>query len=415
MNYDPDYKPQLRMVEPFPAVVQGRRVIGLKDPLALSENVVLVPQEALPVLALFDGRRSLRDIQASLSSRTGRIVFLDEIINVVKTLDHSFLLEGPRAQEAFAHRTEVYRNQSIRPCSHAGSSYNPDPRALSEDLDSYFLDTNGGPGMPNFFSRPDRPVGVIAPHIDIRAGGACFARAYHALALGRPSDVYVILGTGHAGVRNMFSAGTLDYQTPLGITHVDRDIVDAISREIGKDSAEEEILHASEHVIEFQVLFLQHLFSGRHEFKIVPILCSVSHRIFQPGAGLAEKKGMFSSFCAALRKACADSGKSVCFIASADLDHIGPRYGDEFVPHRGTVEQALVKDMELFQSLANLETDCFIRGIAADDDARRVCGFSPIVTMMHAMDASRAEMLNLDFAYVDDRKSFVSFGAMIFH
>jgi hypothetical protein len=415
MTYEPDYKPQLRMVEPFPAVVQGKRVIGLKDPLGLSENVVLVPQEALPILALFDGRHSLRDIQADLSTRAGRIVFLDEIISVVETLDKAFLLEGLTAQKAFLHRTRTYRNQSVRPCSHAGASYNSDPDKLSAELHSYFTEQDRGPGQPNFFSKPDRPVGLIAPHIDIRAGGSCFARAYHALAQGQPSDVYVILGTGHAGVQGMFTAGTLDYQTPLGVTHVDHDVVDLISKEMGRDAAEEEILHATEHVIEFQVLFLQHMFSGRHEFKIVPILCSLSHRIFDSDAGFDEKREMFTSYCAALRTACLESGKSVCFIASADLDHVGPRYGDEFVPHRGTVEHSLLKDMELLRSLANLEIDDFIRGIEVDDDSRRVCGFSPIVTMMQTMDASKAELLNLDFAYVDDQKSFVSFGAMIFH
>ncbi|MDQ1238496.1 MAG: hypothetical protein QG577_681 [Thermodesulfobacteriota bacterium] len=415
MTYEPDYKPQLRMVEPFPAVVQGKRVVGLKDPLGLSENVVLVPQEVLPLLALFDGRHSLRDIQADLSARAGRIVFLDEIIDVVRTLDKAFLFEGLTAREAFLHRTKTYRNQSVRPCSHAGSSYDPDPEKLSAELQWYFSEQGRGPGQPDFFSKPERPVGLIAPHIDIRAGGACFSRAYHALAQGQPSDVYVILGTGHAGVQGMFTAGTLDYQTPLGVTQVDRDVVDLISKEMGRDAAEEEILHATEHVIEFQVLFLQHMFSGRHEFKIVPILCSLSHRVFDSDARFAEKREMFACYCRALRKACLESGKSVCFIASADLDHVGPRYGDEFVPHRGTVEHSLAKDMELLQSLANLKTDDFIRGIQADDDSRRVCGFSPIVTMMHSMDAAEAELLNLDFAYVDDQKSFVSFGAMIFY
>jgi len=415
MGIAPDYKPRLRNVEPFATVYQGRKVIGLKDPLRLSDKVVFVQQETLPLLAMFDGGRTLRDIQADLSTRAGRIVFLDEIEAVLQTLGQAYLLEGPAADAAFRTRTEDYRRRPFRPPSHAGASYNPDPEKLTHELNSYFEQGNSGPGRPELFSQPQRPVGLVAPHIDIRAGGLSFARAYHALGSGQPSDVYVILGTGHAGVQKMFTAGTLDFQTPLGVAKVDSDIIHRLSKELGRDAAEEEILHESEHVIEFQVLFLQHIFGDRHDFTIVPILCSLSHRIFDFQDSLTQHKEMFHLFCSALRKVCHESGKKMCFIASADLDHIGPRYGDQLVPHRGTVETSLQKDSQMLYHLQQLSVDSFISCVVSEGDARRVCGFSPIVTMMHSMEATRAEILSLDFAYVDERKSFVTFGAMIFY
>ncbi len=411
----PDYKPKLRNVEPIGAIYQGKRVISLKDPLRLSDKVVFVQQETLPLLAMFDGEHTLRDIQAILSARAGRIVFLDEIEAVLHTLDQAYLLEGPAADAAFRRRTEEYRSRLVRPSSHAGTCYNPDPQVLTQELNSYFENDNNGPGRPDLFSQPQRPVGLVAPHIDIRAGGPSFARAYHALGSGQPSDVYVILGTGHAGVQKMFTAGTLDFETPLGVAKVERDIVRLLSKELGRDAAEEEILHETEHVIEFQVLFLQHIFQDRHSFTIVPILCALSHRIFDSQDYLAEQKDAFYSFCSALRNACNQSGKTICFIASADLDHIGPRYGDKFVPHRGTVESALQKDSEMLSHLQNFSVDSFIKCVVSEGDARRVCGFSPIVTMMHSIEASQAEILNLDFAYVDDKNSFVTFGAMVFY
>jgi AmmeMemoRadiSam system protein B len=415
MNIAPDYKPKLRNVEPFAAAYQGRNVIGLKDPLRLSEKMVFVPHETLPLLALFDGAHTLRDIQAALTARAGRIVFLDEIQGILDILNQAYLLEGPAADDAVRKKTQEYRDRPFRPASHAGISYSDDPEKLTQELDAFFDPANGGPGKPDLFSQPHRPVGLVAPHIDIRAGGLSFARAYHALATGQPSDVYVILGTGHAGVQNMFTAGTLDFQTPLGTAKVDSRIISLLSKELGKDAAEEEILHETEHVIEFQVVFLQHLFRDRHDFTIVPVLCSLSHRIFDSNDSFSEQKQAFYAFCSALRNACRQSGKTVCFIASADLDHIGPRYGDQFVPHQAAVNASLEKDGEMLGYLRQLSVDSFIRCIASEGDARRVCGFSPIVTMMHAMEASRAETLSLDFAYVDDRKSFVTFGAMVFY
>ncbi|MBM3299653.1 MAG: AmmeMemoRadiSam system protein B, partial [Deltaproteobacteria bacterium] len=272
-----------------------------------------------------------------------------------------------------------------------------------------------GPGVPAFFSDPGRPVGMISPHIDIRGGAACFAHGYHALATGQPSEVYVILGTGHAGVEKMFTATTLDFQTPLGTAEIDRELLELLAQELGRDPAEEEILHATEHVIEFQVIFLQHMLAGRHRFKILPILCSLSYQVFQDTDEFAQERTLFHEFCHALKRACHKSSKSICFIASADLDHIGPRYGDRFIPHKGTVSEALEKDEKMLRALEKVDVQQFVHQVAREKDARRICGFSPITAMMHCMEASRGNLLMLDYAHVDDKKSFVTFTSMIFH
>jgi hypothetical protein len=414
MCADRNDKPKLRHVEPVQIVHEGRQLVGLKDPLRLSDQMLCFSMDTLPLLAMLDGSHSLLDIQTSLSKQSGRIVFFDEIKEIVDRLDDAALLEGERFQAAFGRLVQEYRKQQYRPSSHAGMSYSADPNALRNELGSFF-DGDGGPGLPDFFSDQRRPVGLIAPHIDIRAGGPCFARGYHALAEGQPSDVYVILGTGHAGVEQMFTACTLDFQTPLGTVETNRTLLGLLAEELGRDPAEEEILHASEHVIEFQVVFLQFLLASRHEFTILPILCSLSHHIFQNREPFAALRDRFHGFCRALKAACAGNSGSVCFIASADLDHIGPRYGDSFTPHKGTVADALEKDNQILRHLERVDTEAFIRDVARDNDARRICGFSPITTMLHCMDATEGSLLSLDYAQVDDRNSFVSFTSMIFH
>lgn len=412
MSSDNEYRPRLRNVEPIRVMAGGREAIALKDPLQLQDQMVCIRQEALPVLALLDGQHSLRDIQAELTRRTGRIVFSDEIKGMVDRLDEACLLDTERFREAFRMKVTEYRRKPFRPSSHAGMSYHSDPEALRTELDGFFTSPTG-PGLPQFDSDSPRPVGLIAPHIDIRAGGVCFAHAYHALAAGPPSDVYVILGTGHAGVEGMFTATTLDFDTPFGRVATDREFIEDLGRAFGADPAAEEILHATEHVIEFQVIFLQYLFAARHHFTIVPVLCSLSHRLFSDDPTMDGPGKHFERFSSAMREVC--GSRSVCFIASADLDHIGPRYGDPFVPHKGTVVNSLQQDSELMACLERLDVDGFIRGVARDDDARRVCGFSPIATMLHCMEASRGRLLSLDFAHVDNQNSFVSFASMIFH
>ena len=187
MTHDRDAKPKLRNVEPVPMLVGGRQVIGLKDPLQLSEGILCMSREALPVLAMLDGKNSLLDIQANLSARSGHIVYMDVITALVEKLDEANLLEGERFRKAFEQSVAEYRKRPFRPSSHAGASYSADPNALRNEVEAFFEQENG-PGLPDFFSDPRRPVGLIAPHIDVRAGGTCFARGYHALASGQPSD-----------------------------------------------------------------------------------------------------------------------------------------------------------------------------------------------------------------------------------
>lgn len=407
--------PKLRAVEPIQTVVQGKRVIALKDPLQLTDRMICVGRDTLPLLAMLDGKHSLRDIQANLTTNVGRLVFVDEIKAILDRLDESFLLEGEKFRKAYESRVGAYREMPYRPSSHAGKSYHEDPAELRRELDSFFEKQHGGPGHLEFFSDPRTPTGLVAPHIDIRAGSSSFANAYHALASGQPSDIYVILGTGHAGVEALFTAGSLDFHTPLGIGRIDRELLDRLSSNLGKDPASEEILHATEHVIEFQLIFLQHLFSGRRDFTILPILCSFSHHIFNSHDSTSGLRETFFLFCSALKQSCRETGKSVCFIASADLDHIGPRYGDHFVPHDGTISQALEKDTVLLHALEKLGVDDFVQGVASDGDARRICGFSPITAMLHCMEAQEGKLLSIDYARVDDRNSFVSFASMIFY
>ena len=244
----------------------------------------------------------------------------------------------------------------------------------------------------------------------------CFAQAYHALATGQPSDIYVILGTGHAGVEHLFTATSLDFETPLGTVHTDHDFVDAFSDELGRDAAAEEILHANEHVIEFQLIFLQYMYC---QAGILSALCRFCARFrirFSIRIELRSRIALHSiSSVTRSGKSVRRTSKSVCFIASADLAHIGPRYGDNFVPHQGTISDVLQKDMESLGYLQSIDVQGFIRSVVREHDSRRICGFPPITTMFHCMDAKQGQLLSLDFAQVDDRNSFVSFTSMIFY
>ena len=85
--------PCLRRIEAFPAVVDGREVICLRDPSGLTEAVLTVPRPAAPILALMDGTRTVAHIQADIMREYGQLLAREQIQGLVDALDrHLFLV-----------------------------------------------------------------------------------------------------------------------------------------------------------------------------------------------------------------------------------------------------------------------------------------------------------------------------------
>ena len=107
----------------------------------------------------------------------------------------------------------------------------------------------------------------MAPHIDLRTGGSCFAYAFKALMEAKPIDTCIILGTGHEPLPNYFALCRKDFETPLGLVTADNDFIDELTCRCSLDLFADEFAHRREHTIEFQTLFLKLLLP---EVSIVP-------------------------------------------------------------------------------------------------------------------------------------------------
>jgi hypothetical protein len=84
---EPVETPKLRPVEAFPARVEGREAICLRDPSGVTESVLTVPRGLAPILALFDGTRSLVDVQAEIMRQCGELVLRSQLESMVEILD----------------------------------------------------------------------------------------------------------------------------------------------------------------------------------------------------------------------------------------------------------------------------------------------------------------------------------------
>jgi MEMO1 family protein len=250
---------------------------------------------------------------------------------------------------------------AVRPPSCAGSVYPAEPAALRRALDAWLA-------LPSPAARPGAKATrlLVAPHIDYLRGARGWAAAYRALAT--DADLFVVLGTAHATPPRLYALTRKDHATPLGVVPTDRAALDAIVHEVGaREVLSDEAAHDGEHSIELQLVALRHVL--RRPFTALPVLCSaISH--------LADPAPFTARFLAALGRALA--GRRVCLIASADLAHVGPAYGDPRPPTAAEAARLEGRDHETLALVAAGDAARFHRDALRDDARRRLCGLAPI-------------------------------------
>lgn len=400
--------PKLRPLEAIPRTFEGKPVLILRDPWSVSDAILAVPIELVPMLRLLNGENSITDIQAALTRQLGSIVFREQIDQLVRQLDEALFLSNERFEKAREALHGSYLRSQVRPASHAGLAYPSDRTALLDTINAFYL-ANEGSGLPE--SRQEYRVrAAVLPHIDLRLAGPIYTHAYRRIAEGQLPDLFVILGTGHRGLPSLFSIAPKDFETPLGLQPFARDFASAVNEALSEPIFEDDYSHKSEHTIEFQVLFLQHLFQGK--IPILPVLTSFSHSDLEGGNPGAPS--LFERFTAALKKAEQTTGMNVCYLASVDLAHIGPAYGDSYRPAQSHIDEVCRKDLELLSYVAAGDATGFQAYISQEEDCRRVCGFPAILTMLHLATGIQGQLWRHGHAVVDDQDSFVTFASLTF-
>ncbi|MDZ7289511.1 MAG: AmmeMemoRadiSam system protein B [candidate division KSB1 bacterium] len=419
-----DY-PKLRYLEAIPLRSEREHSPGggngvafaLRDPTGIAEGIITVSAEALFILQFFDGKHSLLDIRAEFFRTFGTFLPEEKLQQLVTELKRAHLLDDAEFQDYKMQLGRQFLAQPVRKAAHAGMSYEADPVYLRQQLDGLYQSPEGA-GMPdgiaNGANRNPYVQAAVAPHIDVRLGGPCYTFTYRTLAECEPADIYVILGTGHSGLVNCFSCLPKDFETPLGVVAHDAEFIADLQRRYPHELFAEPLPHRTEHTIEFQAIFLQHLFGSKRRFTIVPILCSYSYLMLTDQRFEREKR-LIEDFVHALRATIAASPRRVCLIASVDFSHVGPRYGDSRPPDADFLQRVMEADHRLLASIEEVNAAAFIDILERLQDRYRVCGFAPLHTMLAATTAKRGRLLKYDRGVVDDRNSIVTFASVVLY
>jgi len=388
-------------------------LVCLQDPQNISESALFVTPPVYFIVSLFDGQHSILDIQTAYMRQFGEILYSEKIQEVVEQLKENLFLEGERFQEALRQVEERFKMAPFREAGFAGKSYENDPERLRAQIEGYFAGPDG-PGPLGKKGEADGLRGVVAPHIDFQRGGVCYAFAHREIWERYSSDCFIIFGTAHTLTEKPFCLTRKEFLTPLGPLPVDQELIDAIQSRCEDDLFKDEGVHRGEHSVEFQSIFLRYLYPNPIPLKIVPILCGSFHEVIGKGMSPMEQKSI-RQFIEALKESVSSLGRRICYIASADLAHMGLQFGDPEGIGEYDLRGLAEEDQAMLEFVGKFDGEGFFSFISKESDRRRICGLPAIYTLLKTMEAKEGRLLKYDQAFTPDAQSVVTFASLGFY
>lgn len=400
--------PVLRNLQYSPIKEQDEQYIVLWDPSGLSSEKLILPLNYFFIIQHLDGRHSLDQIGALYLKRFGEFLMPDKLQRLIADLEGKLFLQGPKVDAIRAERRSAYRLATVRPAAFAGKSYEAEGYKLRRQIEAFYQ-SKEGPGQKPSANKGKHIKGLVAPAYDVKQAGSIYAWAYKELNEAESADVFLVLATCHAGMESYFAVTDRDFETPLGVVPVHQPIVTAL-RAQAPEFFEDDLAHAQEHAIEFQLPFLQDAVGARKPFSIVPVLCAFSPAELQDAACREQ----VDRFLDALRSACVAAGVTPCIVASGDLAHIGMRYGDSAPPTDFSFHRCMQEDLAILKHVEERQPEEFAQFIQKEADRRRISGFAPIYTLLRLIGGEKGEVLRYDRGITDQFNSTVTYASIVF-
>jgi len=302
-------RPALRRIHPVPLQKDNQLFLGLQDPCMLFPQMMVVPPQAFQVMQFFNGERTVDEIAGTL-----KLPELTPLVELVRKLDEFGLLWGPTCESLEdKKKAELQTNGAF--AAGATRSLGEDPTAVRAQLEQWLDEAED--------AEIEEPIaGIVACHLDFARGHPVYASSYRTIAKGPKPDRVVILGTNHFGLGDGVVMSDLAYDSPLGRMPVDGKIVERVRTASGRKLFVDILDHVPEHSVQLHIPWIQHIYGN------VPVVTAL---VPDPVVGLLADDGArmgVDEFVDVLGSALAAEGGRTLFIASADLSHVGPAFGE---------------------------------------------------------------------------------------
>jgi MEMO1 family protein len=388
----------------MPSSDPERPGLYIRDPYHYSDATLLVPPPLVQALECFDGEQTALDLRSELVRITGEIQVGEIEKNLYEALDEAGFLENDRYREMKGKREQEFAQETQREAAFAGSAYPEDRSSLSTLLGRRVGEAKGEPTT----------VAIAAPHASPDGGWDSYRAAYQALPSREEAagKTFIILGTSHYGAPERFGLTRKQFVTPFGAAGTNTRLVDELDQKAGTAIRMEDYCHAVEHSIEFQVVFLQHLYGPN--VQILPILCGPFVKSIY-GSGMPEDGDGVARFFDALETIGERDAANLFWVLGVDMAHMGRRYGD---PMRATanIGEMMAIEQRDRARIAKVEAgdiQAYWDLVTEGHDDLKWCGSAPIYTFLKCMPKARGELLKYQHWQIDPQ-SVVTFGALRF-
>jgi AmmeMemoRadiSam system protein B len=398
--------PRLRTSLDFmPSPIPDKPGLLIRDPFRFSDATLVIPPGLVQCLTLFDGSGSSLDLREYLVRITGEIDVSGIERHLVDALSTAGFLEDEKFAGLKAQAERLFADAPVREPAHAGSGYPDDPAELTETMREYMAGADE--------TLPGSALAIAAPHVSPFGGIDAYRAAYGSIGPADADRTFVILGTSHYGQAEHFGLTRKPFLTPFGETRTDAALVDEIARVAGSAAVMEDYCQAVEHSIEFQVVFLQHLFGPN--IRVVPVLCGAFARSTYEG-GLPEDDEGVRRTLGVLGEIGAREGRRLLWVLGVDMAHMGQRYGDSFeaTAGRGEMEGVASRDHARIARMEHGDATGFWDLVRENRDDLKWCGAAPIYTFLRVLPQARGKLLHYQQWNIDPQ-SVVSFAGMRFH
>lgn len=403
--------PRLRHdLEVMPSPVPEQPGLMIRDPYRFSDQTLIVPPLLARCLSCFDGQQTELDLRERLTRLTGHVVVGEPAAHLLEALGEAGFLDDDVFARMKEKRQRAFETAPHRAAVHAGGGYPAERQPLIDALGRSITD-----GKTTTNGRPLRAI--AAPHVSPEGGYASYGAAYGALSTddGLSERTFVVLGTSHYGQPDRFGLTRKSFATPFGRTNTDAALVDALIRGAGDDAVQvEDYCHAIEHSVEFQIVYLQHLFGAG--VRVLPILCGPFMAAHGGPSRLPEDSPAVARFLGALGELNARLGEKLFWVLGVDMAHMGARYGDRFAARagEGPLQETEARDRHRIDRINDGDAAGFWDLVDKNGgDDLRWCGSSPVYSFLRAVPEAKGHLLRYQQWNIDP-SSVVSFAALAF-
>jgi AmmeMemoRadiSam system protein B len=397
--------PRLRMNLDFmPSPVPDRPGLLIRDPFFYSEVTLIVPPVLVELLDMFDGEREESDLRSALFDITGDLRSGELGVHLTESLQNAGFLEDETYARMREERERAFAEAPARFAAHAGSAYPDEAQELRQVMDQY---CEGAASVDGDL------IGIAAPHVSPEGGWQSYRAAYGGLKKEEYADrTFVILGTSHYGMPERFGMTRKVWETPWGAAQPAHELIDELASKCGDAVAMEDYCMAVEHSVEFQVVFLQHLFGPN--IRVLPVLCGAYAKSIYQG-GMPEDDENVKRFLGTLGEIGAREGNRLFWVLGVDMAHMGRRYGDAFqaLADRAEMEEVAGRDQKRIDRINASDAKGYWDLVQEKRDDLKWCGSSPFYSFLRVMPQARGELKRYEQWNIDPQ-SVVSFAGMQF-